>query len=144
VLPVKAIARGEIYEIVGEGRLLICRVVNRADITAEVGARCAQEMDAALGESLLEPSSPYQGLVFDVRGGPIAFGPKTRASLFAMLGRAERASRRVAALVSDSPTQHMQFSNLQREVAPTMMIVSRSEDEARAWATGRSIKPGPP
>jgi hypothetical protein len=54
-----------------------------------------------------------------------------------LLERAERACRRVAALVSDSPTQHTQFSNLHREFAPTMMLVSRAEDEARAWANGR-------
>lgn len=139
--PIKLIARGEIFEITGERGLLICRVVNRADITPEVGARCASEMDAAITKNLLEASSAYQGLVFDVRRGPIAFGPKTRASLFTLLGRAERASRRVAALVSDSPTQHMQFSNLQREAAPTVMIVSRSEDEARTWAIGHAAEP---
>jgi hypothetical protein len=130
------LAAGEIYELVSDGRVLTCEVVNRAEVTAEVGARCAREMDELIGRELLGPAARHRGLVFDVRQGPIAFGPKTRTSLAAMFGAAERGSLRVAALVGDSPTQMMQFANLRREVAPNAMVVTRSPEEARAWVAG--------
>lgn len=129
------LASGEIFEVVGEGQLVTCAVINRSDVTAEVGARCANEMQAALVKALVAANAPFRGVVFDVRKAPIAFGPKTRAALAELFGRAETLQRRVAALVGPSPTQHIQFVNLQREVAPTVMFVSTSVEDTKAWAT---------
>jgi len=135
-MPSELLLRGEIFEISREETLATCAVINRADITPETGARCAIEMRTFLIERVLKRGGPFTGLVFDVRRGPPAFGPKTRAELELIFGAAQQSGRRAAVLVGESPTQRMQFTSLARECAPDHCRVFDRQAEAEAWARG--------
>ncbi|MDD9935115.1 MAG: hypothetical protein OXT09_16000 [Myxococcales bacterium] len=130
------LGRGPIYEIVERGRTARCTVVNAPDVSGAEGARCASEMHAVLTGRVLVRRSFYRGLVFDVRCGPAAFGPKTRVSLEQIFDAAVRADKHLAVLVGESPTQLMQFTNLAREHAPQHARVLHDDGEAEAWADG--------
>lgn len=129
------LAHGAIFEIFHSGEFAVCEVINRADVSAEEGARCATMMDETLTTRVLTPQSLYRGLLFDVRQGPPAFGPKTRAALERVFVAAATAQRRLAVLVSGSATQRMQFGNLCQEHAPTLARVFLAETQAREWLT---------
>jgi hypothetical protein len=130
------LARGAIFEIRAEGTWAACEVVNRSDVSAEEGARCASEMHEVLTTRVFRPLSPYRGLLFDVRKGPPAFGPKTRAALEHLFAAGAASGRRIAVLVSESATQRMQFGSLCQEHAREHARVFHSEDSARDWLQG--------
>jgi hypothetical protein len=127
------LARGAIFEITAENDLVACEVINRSDVSAEEGARCAAEMNDVLTKQVLRQRSPYRGLVFDVRKGPPAFGPKTRAALEIVFAAAAASGRRIAVLVGESPTQRMQFGSLCQEQAKQYGRVFQTEVSARDW-----------
>jgi len=129
-----SVAQGEIFEITEVDGMLTCTVVNRPEVTPEQGARCAVDMHDAIDRELLRSPSKAQSLVFDVRRGPPAFGPKTRASLEKMFIKAEAQNRRLAILVGSSPTQMLQFGSLHRECAPTWSRVFSEAEAATQWA----------
>jgi hypothetical protein len=136
------LARGAIFEIRAEDEWVTCEVVNRNDVSAEEGARCATEMNEVLSTRVLGPRSLYRGLVFDVRKGPPAFGPKTRAALEMLFAAATTYGRRIAVVVGESPTQRMQFANLCLEHAKEHAQVFQSEASAREWL--KNFKSEPP
>jgi hypothetical protein len=127
------LARGAIFEISAQDDWVACEVVNRGDVSAEEGARCASQMNEVLVTQVLNPRSPYRGLLFDVRRGPAAFGPKTRAALEKLFVAAESSRRKLAVLVGESATQRMQFGNLSRERASDVARVFQTEFSAREW-----------
>jgi hypothetical protein len=127
------LAHGPIFEISAQGAWATCEVVNRTDVTAEEGARCASTMNEVLTTRVLSALSPYRGLLFDVRKGPPAFGPKTRAALEKVFAAARLSGRTLAVLVGESATQRMQFGNLCWEHAPQHAQVFQTEASAREW-----------
>ena len=131
------LGEGPIYRIAREGALAQCSIVNSAEVTAAVGARCAIEMRDLLTARVLTHGAEYRGLVFDVRLGPLAFGPRTRAALEPIFAAARMSDRRIAVVVNESPTQLMQFTTLGREFAPKQAQVFRDPDAARAWVLER-------
>ena len=116
-----------------------CEVINREDASAEEGARCAALMNEVLTKRVLAPHTTYRALVFDVRRGPQAFGPKTRLSLEQIFNAAKAAERRVAVIVGPSATQRMQFGNLSLECAPRHSQVFRDELSARDWLDQEAV-----
>jgi hypothetical protein len=124
---------GPIFTIRSQGAIAWCEVINRDDVSPEEGARCAAMMNDVLTTQVLTPQSPYRGVVFDVRQGPQAFGPKTRAMLERIFVAANGSQRRIAVLVGGSPTQRMQFGNLCLEHARDHAQVFLSESSARDW-----------
>lgn len=134
----QVLASGAIFEIRADDDTVTCAVVNRSDVSAEEGARCASEMNEVLTTRVLGPRSPYRGFVFDVRKGPPAFGPKTRVALEMLFAAATTYGRRIAVLVGESPTQRMQFGNLCLEHAKQNAQVFQSEASAREWL--KSVK----
>lgn len=129
----EVLSSGAIFEIRSTAGLVFCRVMNREDVSAEEGARCAADMHATLTQRVLVPTAPYRGLVMDVREGPPAFGPKTRASLEKIFAAARESGRRLAVLVGTSATQRMQFGNLSLECAPDHSRVFSDEPSVEAW-----------
>ena len=127
------LARGAIFEITAHEGLVTCQVINRSDVTAAEGARCASLMNEVLTQRVLTPLSPYRGLIFDVRQGPSAFGPKTRAALEQVFAAADASRKLIAVLVSSSPTQRLQFGNLCRERAPERSNVFDDQADAQRW-----------
>jgi hypothetical protein len=132
------LARGAIFEIRQIGEIVQCEVVNRSDVSGEEGARCAAMMHDVLTTRVLTAQSQYRGLLFDVRQGPPAFGPKTRATLELVFAAAAASQRRVSVLVGGSATQRMQFGNLCQEHAPELARVFLSESQAKEWLTSAS------
>lgn len=123
------IAGGAIFEITELDGVVRCVMTNRPDVTAEEGARCAQQIQQACTRVLTRGSS-YKGLVFDVRNGPAVFGPKTRAQLEELFRLAERNRVPVAVRVGEAAIQRLQFSSLCRDCAPTFAAVA---DDAIGW-----------
>lgn len=124
---------GPIFTIRSLGSIAWCEVTNRDDVSPEEGARCAATIQEVLTVQVLAPQSPYRGLVIDVRQGPTAVGPKTRATLERIFVAATTSQRRVAVLVGSSATQRMQFGNLCREHAREYGQVFQTEASAREW-----------
>lgn len=127
------LARGAIFEVRAEDDWVTCEVINRTGVSAEEGARCAAEMNEVLTTRVLGARSLYRGLIFDVRKGPPAFGPKTRAELEMLFATATTNGRRIAVLVGESPTQRMQFGNLCLEHAKEHAQVFQKEAHALEW-----------
>jgi hypothetical protein len=127
------LARGPIFEISAQDEWAACEVTNRSDVSAEEGARCANLMNEVLTSRVLNVRSAYRGLLFDVRKGPAAFGPKTRAALGQVFAAAAGSGRRLAVLVGESPTQRLQFANLCQEHAKDHARVFLTEFSAREW-----------
>lgn len=131
------LAEGAIFKIVAEAHVATCTVVNRIDVSAEEGARCAAEMRHVLLGKVISRDSPYVGFVFDVTQGPTVFGPKTRAALEELFRGAESNQKRVAVRVGAAAIQQLQFKSLCRECAPTQGRVFE-DASANAWASGGS------
>lgn len=121
----KILSQGPIFEIREDGDFAICELKSAQSITKEEGARCAEMMRKTIIGQIVVPNSPYRGLLFDVRMGPAAFGPKTREELAQIFTQAQGLKFKVGVLVSSSPTQHLQFSNLAAECAAGSSLVSR-------------------
>jgi len=127
------LAHGAIFEITAQEGLVTCQVVNRADVSPEEGARCASLMNEVLTLRVLTPMSSYRGLIFDVRQGPPAFGPKTRAALEQVFAAATASRKLIAVVVSSSATQRLQFGNLCKEQAAQWSGVFENEADAQRW-----------
>lgn len=121
----KILSQGPIFEIREDGDFAVCELKSTQSITKEEGARCAEMMRRTILEQVIVPKSPYRGLLFDVRLGPAAFGPKTRDELAQIFTQANDLKFKVGVLVSKSPTQHLQFCNLAAECAAKSSLVSR-------------------
>jgi hypothetical protein len=132
----RTLAEGAIFNIVADGPVATCKVVNRTDVTPEEGARCSREMRDVLVDRVLARGSAYAGFVFDVTNGPHVFGPRTRASLEELFRTAEAQSKRVAVRVGPHAVQQLQFKSLCRECAPTQGRVFE-DDSANDWAAAR-------
>jgi hypothetical protein len=92
--------------------LAICQIWTRPDLSAEQGAKNAQEMVAFIQDVVLRAGTQYRGIIFDVRRGPPVFGPKTRETLAALLVHSIARNVRVAILCGGSATQVLQFRSL--------------------------------
>lgn len=121
----RILSQGAIFEIREDGAFAVCELRSAHSISNEEGARCAEMMKDTIVEKVIVPGSPYRGLLFDVRLGPPAFGPKTRHQLAQIFRQAQGMDFKVGVLVSASATQHLQFSNLARECAADSSLVSR-------------------
>jgi hypothetical protein len=112
--------------------LLICQVWVRPDLSAEDGARNAQEMVDYLMTQALRRGTHYRGLIFDVRRGPAKFGPKTRAVLEGLLAAAAAIDMPVAMLAGPDPVQERQFAELCAACKGQTRVFG-SEAEAVHW-----------
>lgn len=126
------LAHGDNHSISARDGIAVCQVWSRPDLSAEEGARNAQQMVDFLTHSVLRSRSPYRGIVFDVRRGPAVFGPKTRETLHGLFALAGTAGVPLAVLVGESPIQLLQFRNLCRE-SPGRADVFTDESSAFTW-----------
>ncbi len=123
---------GENHLISERDGLVVCQIWSRPDLTSEQGANNAQQMVSFLLDVVLRASSPYRGMIFDVRRGPPVFGPKTRDVLSGLLGRSVQRRTPVAILTGESATQVLQFRSL-CSIAPTLTRVFDDEPSAIQW-----------
>jgi hypothetical protein len=126
------ILSGPIYEIRLEPPVAHCRVWTRTDIDATTGAVCAKEMRDAISEHVVRGFG-FRGVIFDVREGPPAFGPKTQVALTELIRECAAGGRGIAFLVGDSAIQRMQFTRLQKESGSPLCCVFLDENTARAF-----------
>lgn len=125
--------KGSIFEISDDGPVVWCRIEARPEITPTEGAQAAETIASFLIQRVMNASSEYRALVFDVREGPAVFGPTTRAALELIFRAGEQHRKRIAALVSTTAIQQLQFTALVRENASHAAIVTVSPEQARAW-----------
>lgn len=125
------LSEGDNHLISARHGLAICQVWTRPDLTAEDGARNARQMSEYLTTHVLSPSSPYRGVIFDLRRGPPVFGPKTRETLAQFFATAARLNMGVAVLVGDSPIQVLQFRNLCRDSGGRADVFDNEADAVR-------------
>jgi hypothetical protein len=124
------LAEGRNYQIVGDGPIVTCRVVARADLTMAEGAACAAEMLKHLSGRAKQQGT--KGLVFDVRSGPRIAGPKTQESLSELFRAWAAQEKRVGILVAD-PMQELQFQRLATDTMKGHFVVGRNELDIRKF-----------
>lgn len=120
-----------VIEIDADGVAYV-RVWRRPDVDSETGARFAEEKLAHLRVL----ARRCKGLVFDLREAPPVVGPRTEATLAAVLSMFDGARKRCAFLVGGNPVQQLQ---LRRLIAAHSSPHGRVESDlvkARAWARG--------
>jgi hypothetical protein len=127
------LAVGSNFEMVANGPVVRCVVINRPDIDGEEGARCAQRMQDVLVNQVLVPTSAYRGVIFDVRRGPEVFGPKTRAALEVLFRAAEASRKRLGVRLGEAAIQKLQFGSLCRECAPAQSKILDTDVDEELW-----------
>jgi hypothetical protein len=125
------LSEGDNHLISARHGLAVCQVWTRPDLSAEDGARNAKQMSDYLTHHVLQPGTPYRGVIFDLRKGPPVFGPKTRETLAGFFAAAARAGIGVAVLVGVSPIQVLQFRNLCRESTGRADVFDNEADAMR-------------
>lgn len=126
------LVEGDNHLISRRDGLAICQVWTRPDLSSEEGARNAGEMVSYLANAVLQPGSPYRGMIFDVRRGPTVFGPQTRGVLAGLFSKSAASKVRIAVITSESATQILQFRSL-CAAAPTLTQVFPDEPSAVRW-----------
>lgn len=129
----KPYAQGGNYIVEIENRVAVCRVFRRLDLDSATGARFAEEKIAIAERLAATPAAEIAGFVLDLRLAPPVVGPATEGFLRRILQVWETARRPMAVVVSDHPTQVLQFGRLVREHAPTMGRTVPTEEAASAW-----------
>jgi len=124
--------------------IVVCQVWVRSDLSAEEGARNAQQMVDYLTQNALRPGTTYRGLIFDVRRGPAAFGPKTRDSLLTLLSAAARIDMPVAVLAGAAPIQVVQFKSLCGATSARAEVFEAEAEAVRWFASVSPAKRSPP
>jgi len=121
-------ARGENFSIAVDGGHALAAVWRRPDLDSAAGARSANELTFHLRK--LTPQ--LKSLVLDLRDAPVVAGPKTVETLGELLRGCEKASVRVAVVLSGDPMQLLQFRRLVATYAPTegKAVVSLTDAEA--------------
>jgi hypothetical protein len=123
---------GDNHLISARDGVLICQIWVREDLSAEDGARNAQQLVDYVTGTALTQKPPYRGLILDVRRGPPTFGPKTRETLLGLLAASDEARVPVAMLAGPAPIQVEAFSKLCSD-SRTRAQVFDSEPAAVRW-----------
>jgi hypothetical protein len=125
------LCEGDNHLISARYGLAVCQVWTRPDLSAEQGAKNARQMSEYLERNVLQPNTPYRGVIFDLRRGPPVFGPKTRETLAGFFATAARLEIGIAVLVGDSPIQVLQFRNLCRDSGGRADVFDNEADAVR-------------
>jgi hypothetical protein len=131
----KILAEGAVFQIRREGTVAVCEMKNAESVPPEEGARCAQLIRTTLTGDVITANSDYSAVLFDVRLGPPAFGPKTRLELATVFQRAGELGFTVGVLTSSSATQRLQFGNLCQEFASTVSLVGSDVDQLETFCS---------
>lgn len=121
---------GEMFAITIDGPRAEIRIWRRPDLDSATGAknaaRIAEEAARLAGRGV-------RAVLLDVRDAPAVAGPKTVASLAAMMATWSVARIRIAILVSDDAIKMLQFRRVVTENAPRDARVMTDPGEAKAW-----------
>jgi hypothetical protein len=122
---------GDMFSITVDGPRAEIRIWRRTDIDSETGAQNA----ARLAEEALKlHARGVRSVLVDVRDAPAVAGPKTLASLGAMMAAWAVARIRIGILVgTDDALKTLQFTRVVTEVAPRDARVVKDVAEAQQW-----------
>ena len=135
-------ARGRNYRFYKTSDLVLCRILQRRELTSVEGAQCAEEISQTARRLTAESSA--RGLIFDIRQAPPVFGPKTEAALRGMFELLAKSRVSIRCVVCENPLQEMQYGRLLREAAPQRHEVVRTFELACAGlGTARGLEEPP-
>lgn len=121
---------GDMFAITVDGPRAHIRIWRRPDLDSETGAknaaRIAEEASKLAGKGV-------RAVLLDVSDAPAVAGPKSIASISAMMSAWTAARMRVAILVSDDPIKLLQFRRVVTEHAPKGSPVLIDAAAAAAW-----------
>lgn len=131
-----ALASGDNFEILLQGRVVVCRVFQRPDRSSAQGADSA----AKIAEHLVAAArrDGVDALVFDFRDAPTVFGPRTEAALGQAFSAFEKARRRVVAVVAAHALQRLQIARVLAQTAHHFGSIEDDLTIAIGVAEGRS------
>jgi hypothetical protein len=121
---------GEMYSITVDGPRAEIRIWRRPDLDTETGSKNAAAIAA---ESLKLAARGVRTVLLDVKDAPAVAGPKSIASISAMMAAWAAAKMKIAILVSDDPIKMLQFRRVVTEQAPRDACVFTDAAEAARW-----------
>jgi hypothetical protein len=122
---------GEMFSISIEGPRAAIRIFRRPDLDSETGAKNAARISE---EASRLPGRGVRAVLLDVRDAPGVAGPKSIASMGAMMAGFAAAHLKVAILVqADDAMKVLQFTRVVTEHAPRDARVIKDADEAARW-----------
>lgn len=121
---------GEMFSITVDGPRAEIRLWRRPDLDSETGTHNAARLSEE-GSKL--PARGVRRILLDVRDAPAVAGPKSIASMTAMMAAWTNPRTRVAILVSADPIKVLQFKRVVTEAAPQGTRVMTDPDEAAQW-----------
>jgi hypothetical protein len=122
---------GEMFTISIEGPRAEIRIFRRPDLDSETGAKNAARISEEAGRLA---GRGVRAVLLDLRDAPAIAGPKSVASMGAMMAGFAAAHMRVAILVPpDDAMKVLQFSRVVTEHAPRDARVIKDATEATKW-----------
>ena len=121
---------GDMFSITVDGPRAEIRIWRRPDLDSATGALNAERISTEAGKLA---ARGVRAVLLDVKEAPAVAGPKTVASLGAMMKEWARANLRVAILVNDDPIKVLQFTRVMTENAPRGSRVITDGVEAKRW-----------
>lgn len=121
---------GEMFSITVDGSRAEIRIWRRPDLDSDAGAKNAARLHE---EAMKLGARGVRAVLLDVKDAPAVAGPKTVASLSAMMAAWASARIRIAILVDADPIKTLQFKRVMTENAPREARVLTDAAAARAW-----------
>jgi len=122
---------GDMFSITVDGPRAEVRIWRRPDLDSETGAKNAARI-AEEGARL--PGRGVRAVLLDVRDAPSVAGPKSIASMGALMAAWAAARVRIVVLVGpDDAMKSLQFTRTVTENAPRDARVVKDAAEAAAW-----------
>lgn len=122
---------GDMFSFTVDGPRCEIKIWRRPDLDSETGARNAARISEEAGKLA---GRGVRAVLLDVREAPSVAGPKSVASLGAMMAGWSAANMRVAILLSsEDPIKKLQFNRVVTENAPRGARVLTDATEAAQW-----------
>lgn len=121
---------GRNYRIEPSHERLTARIYRRPELDTSAGADEVERMAEAIRAST---GVRVHGLLLDLTEAPTVIGPRTQATLQALLAEWVGAGRRAVLVVGPSAVQRMQIERLVGGLGSANALVSTSLDVAVVW-----------
>lgn len=122
---------GDMFSITVDGPRATIRIWRRPDLDTETGAKNAARIAE---ESMLLPGRGVRAVLLDVSDAPSVAGPKSIASMGAMMAAWAAARVRMVILVGpDDALKALQFTRTVTENAPRDAKIMKDAAEAAKW-----------
>ena len=127
---------GDMFSITVDGPRAEIRIWRRPDLDSETGAKNAARIAE---EAARLPARGVRAVLLDVRDAPSIAGPKSIASMGALMAAWAAARLRIVILVApDDALKTLQFTRAATENAPRDARVMKDAAEAAKWLASNS------